>query len=1243
MKNLIKRNVSFIIVFAIVLSAAAMCFSVPGSAASALKEKQKLLAEYITELYLKGPTVSSSVRENLIDKGLGTDDLFGKRAEYDLRLCSSDEYNGYYFTDKEKFLQAFGESGLVFLDDIYVWYPSVSAAKKAGTGISQNNSLIKYNISNALNFAIDVYGYCSEDKSELFSDRFNSSRKDLATFAIDCIYKIIVALEKQIGDGTDKPTYYRNDFSETFCSPESGLYPYFDVRFKKNTPVMTGYLDTSAYKEKTHDYATLKESIDISAAITAFETAYSNLHSKKNEGVLYYDFLESFDNVRHCYDNLCTYVLRSEVPNPDIAEKAKIYLKLKSLGEIFSKYILPYADAYSSDLSAMSINYTTIKTLIYFVGDNPYFLHSIKLEAMNDLADNFSQSISRLAPVEEYALTAEVVSDNKIDAAKLKSYIDKFKGVVGDDNASLYERADNTIEKLSNISSSVVSISVPVTYFYGSNGEKTAGDSFIFNIVPSLPLYTGLINEAKMYCLKISEQIDSSIPEVLNPEKKEILPIKDLLNGYSFIFGSCIPVIGPESDIPREVDFSYSASAILRKLLGSTWGTDSPDEGRIFDLDTLFNAAAEFYAYKNGTSSGYLNSEKTLSVAEFKDYLSDSNTLYEILKKAIPLIEKDASVYSLSVNYKVQNVAEYWKLSKDPSTGIYSIVSDATAADGINHINPYNYKTGALTNMTREANNTFITLNNGSTPAKVFIADEKFTNTVRDLLSSYGSEMLDSFEEAVSAQSFSYYGKDSMAYEIFRTMLLSKGISIDRYITLDTNGRVPENEPVYKYFAFTVSAVSGDSERAVNDYSFEDNRLMENLITPLDVIIRNRVDYIGNYDDVFAERITGFMNTAQMLVASVNADSREVGYEITVQDAEELHSALGEVNFTLANHTLAYIASHKASTLDALIDRAKAKTIDQSDTTPYYMLLWDRFQRAYDKTLSVNFNKTIPVTDIDEIAETLSKLFSAIEEYEKAVQGNMITLKDLETRISEAELLFARYDIETPNTYFSDLKKAIEDAKTEYSERLSTFTAEDLRYEVKKLETAMTQARNSVIVDELMKNEIAKLTVSVKSYSDYTQESWDAYSAALQRANLAAANGTEKVSVCNERMEALRAAVSGLMANVEEPEDEKPEEPENEQNPEPAEPEPDNSDTEPDNKEFFDQANAFYEKSVKELAEYTLSSNANKEKIEAWSVALSGLKAAIDEGKDQETVVSSIISLQLTKEMKIENPETIDD
>ena len=310
---------------------------------------------------------------------------------------------------------------------------------------------------------------------------------------------------------------------------------------------------------------------------------------------------------------------------------------------------------------------------------------------------------------------------------------------------------------------------------------------------------------------------------------------------------------------------------------------------------------------------------------------------------------------------------------------------------------------------------------------------------------------------------------------------------------------------------------------------------------------------------------------------------------------------------------MANIASYKATALDALIDKARSRTIDQSDTTPYYRYICDLFAKAYTNAFNVSRISTVPTADIDEAASNLSKLLALIDDYEKHVSDNLITVKDFDQKISEAQALLDRYDISEPNMFITDLEKAVADAKAEYAARLTTFTAEDLKLEIKKLDNAILQAKNSLIIDELMKKEIAKITASVKSSSNYTAQSWDEYSRALGTAELAAARDTEKVSVCSACLEDLKNAAAKLEIAAEEPTAE-------EQTEEETQPEPVNEPEQTESVEdaFLKQANEIYTKSVSELADYTLSANANAEKTAAWGAALSRLKADIDAKKSQQ-------------------------
>ncbi len=1237
MKNSIKRTVSSIIVFAVLLSVTAMCFSFPANAASVLKNTRSLLGEYISELYLKGPSVSSSVRENLISKGLANDGLLEKRAEFDLRLCSSDEYNGYFFTDKEQFLSSvFGENGTVFLDGIYIWYPSVSAAKRASAGPTQNDPLIKYNISNALNFAIDVYGMCGDDDGA-FSDEFNDSRKDLASYAIDCIYRIIKALEDQIGEGTSKPTYYRKDYSETFCTQESGLYPYLDERFRKNTPVMTGYLDSSSFTKKTFSYDVLNASIDTAARLTAFETAYSNLRAQKDGKTLYYDFLTSFDRARHAYNDLCSIVLSGENANPDIAEKAVAYMKLKSLGDIFAKYILPYSDDYSTDLNAMSINYTTIKTLIFFVDDNPYFLNFISLAAMQDLAENFTQSVSRLSPMSDRILSSADVNAEKDTVSKLTDFVSKYEGVSGDTAAQLYERASAAAERLKNVAGPEVRITVPSQNYYSANAAKITTDPFTFTLIPSKSLYAGLIDETRAYACALAAEVAKTVPVLRSETEREILPIEEFINSYSFIFGTSVPPVCPATGKAYAVSFTPSSKAILKKILASAWKVDNVDDARIFSADKIFNAAEEYCDYKKGNSYAFLTSSSTADLYGYSDFLSDTENMLDVLKKSVRMTERDMAVYAFEVQYEARNTADIFRLTPDTSSGLYITDVSATVPDGIDPANRANYKSGAFTTMILCCNDAITAINENASSAKSFVAAERFYHAVSELLNGQGRECFNSFVSGTETQAKQYYGSSDIAYEMFRSILDGKGSALKNRIVLDSNGMVASPEPGYKYFAFTVSAASADETRASNSYSFDGDRITANLITPLEVIVANRATYTGNYSRDFAEKTNADFDRAQLLVASVDRQTKTVGYEITVPEAEELLETLSQVNFTLSRYTLSYIASYKATALDALADKAKSKTIDQTDATPYYKLLCELFRQAYSDALNVSYDKTVPTADIDYAAENLSKLLAAIEEYEKPGRDNLVTVKNLDQKISEAQALYDRYDLSEPNMFVTDLGTAVADAKAIYAAKLSTFTAEDLKYEIKKLDAAILQAKNSLIIDDLMKKEIDKIAASVKSSSAYTAESWDRYSRALGTAELAAAKDTEKVSVCVAQLNALKEAAAQLTEFVEETQ------PEIEQEDKPEETQPEQQETADDASDaFLKQANDIYAKSVSELAEYTLSSKANAEKIAAWTAALSHLKEDLDAGKAQQILLSDIIAVQLAKDIQIANPETND-
>ena len=180
-------------------------------------------------------------------------------------------------------------------------------------------------------------------------------------------------------------------------------------------------------------------------------------------------------------------------------------------------------------------------------------------------------------------------------------------------------------------------------------------------------------------------------------------------------------------------------------------------------------------------------------------------------------------------------------------------------------------------------------------------------------------------------------------------------------------------------------------------------------------------------------------------------------------------------------------------------------------------------------------------------------------------------------------------------------------------------------------------------VGAVLKTEIAKITATVKGASEYTTDTWEAYAAAVSKANLAASSTVEKVSVCNSLLEDLKTAVT-LLKPVNEQTEEQPndtqQQPEQPSVEEPTEPEKPEEST--DSIEFFRQATEIYVASVTELAEYSISAKANAEKIALWTVALDNLKIAIDEKKDETVVVSCIVAIQLAKDTQIDNPETND-
>ncbi|MBO4391826.1 MAG: hypothetical protein J5816_00815, partial [Clostridia bacterium] len=708
---------------------------------------------------------------------------------------------------------------------------------------------------------------------------------------------------------------------------------------------------------------------------------------------------------------------------------------------------------------------------------------------------------------------------------------------------------------------------------------------------------------------------------------------------YSFIFGTALPTVCRASGKTFTVSFAPSAKALLKKLLADTWDVENVDDGRVFALDGVFNAGAEYCTYKKGNSYGYLTSEETSDLYGFYEFLSDTENVLDLLQKAVAETEKDNTIYEFEVRYETQNAAEMWRLTRDGNSELYVTVTSPAAPDGTDPANYANYKAGAFAKMISALNDTLTALSDGSSSAKLFVAAERFTALAKDLLSDYGKERYDAFTNGVSALSQQYYGSSDMAFEMFKSLLDSRGADLKKQIGLDRNGQISESETGYRYFAFTVFAVSQDETHAANLYSFADDRIITNLISPLEVILANRITYTGNYSSDFAEKATKDLDTAQLLVSSVDRQSKTVGYEITVPEAEELLSTLSQINFTRSKYTVANIASYKATALDALIDKARSRTIDQSDTTPYYRYICDLFAKAYTNAFNVSRISTVPTADIDEAATDLSKLLALIDDYEKHVSDNLITVKDFDQKISEAQALLDRYDISEPNMFITDLEKAVADAKAEYAARLTTFTAEDLKLEIKKLDNAILQAKNSLIIDELMKKEIAKITASVKSSSNYTAQSWDAYSKALGTAELAAARDTEKVSVCSACLEDLKNAAAKLEIAAEEPEAEE----QTEETQAESASEPENEQTESVEDAFLKQANEIYTKSVAELAEYTLSANANAEKTAAWGAAISKLKADIDAKKSQQELLSDIIAVQLAKDLRIENPETIDD
>lgn len=1327
-----RRLISAILSIAMIMSLFTVVFANPVGAAAettnTYEKDREALKQAIRELYSKGPAINKAIpTSHFVPYGIITDAdwnttdttapdrhyvIVRARENLDAAL-GADSLTKYFVKDTKSFLEYFGTSDKVILADKVVWYASAQAPNTAEQQIIANiEAVIKY--------ASAVYYFAQDENNETVDPSFNAGKNALVVETTKLVNDVLAALKAQIGKDADKPSAYAEDFMgydyKGFLNasykyhPALGINPYYNIAAEYDSTVVNpwaAYYDTSIYNtvfpmRATYFYTfdEIRANPEWSKLLLAFEFELRKLHTTTGEGILYVDYKNiNKADFNGKFDALCKAILGSALltgQKYDMTKEIKAYLKLKSVLDIYSKYIKDlYNNIYTSPNSELLANALMASRFVEFVDDVDYKLIALKYADIEGLANKILAGIEATKPVDY-----QVLGQTDINAG-IKAVKDAKALVAGwpetEDNKGVRDAlitAAADLEKMLPVTSSgkvTINVAAKTTSMLDLYDVEVWNDKFSVTFTPNYFAY-----------IKYKAILDAAIANFTNKifgltlvtentsSKAKLL---ETLNKYGYLVGVVGGVIDADGNsavvtpLTKEYtwllfDISTSGKAALDALattadvedlfavllagsgsdagLGTIGKVTSIYEkvvGYVYANGQNYDAAIEnvyYFASEFNRAMGYYFNQTGFASdidGIFTDWETGTVTVkngYDVaadaVLSALAFLTKDLTVYMHTVKYNLDKIANFFNLTNlNDETALYDILpaykdlayhAGGSVADGKTHMLEANYPKDYLNKFVTAANNLKKILlttvidpavdpanptYNRATTAKLIDAEKAFIAATKALLTELGDARLDAYLADVQKASKVAYGIAGWNYEKLDTQLQTSGLVVSNYILTTT----PRN---YEYFAFTLKSVANWND-PVNYYAYDANasisRFDLNFYNALVSALGINTDASGYARDA-AEKASKLLQSGTALKAAIGiTDPRpatlNIATDMPLWYAQKLLADIQGIPAMLSQNSIAAIAAKKAAVggLNELV--AKAEALNVYDyivkENAEYDKIWNAFMAAYNAAVKAQYDKTIPLADIDAVVKDLAEKMAALDSIKRPEDAEVVSVEDFEAAIAKAEATLARYDLAEDLEAVNTLKEVINAANKLLVYNISVLTAGELKDEIKKLEDAVADVLEVIYVGDALKADVEAEAAGVDA-ALYTDESYYNFKAAVDDALLLAASETAKVSECKAALEKVKSTKAALALKPEEP-----------------------VVVESDTRK---EAIATYEKAVADFA--ALGDGYSAESVANLKTAIDALKAGIDANVTDAQLIDLIVKLRLANAALIVAPaHTFDD
>lgn len=603
---------------------------------------------------------------------------------------------------------------------------------------------------------------------------------------------------------------------------------------------------------------------------------------------------------------------------------------------------------------------------------------------------------------------------------------------------------------------------------------------------------------------------------------------------------------------------------------------------RAYNLPDAFRAVMSYGSFISGHDSSFTYSQYGTGA------WNNTDDALRILEEALNLAGTDAAVEEARVNNMIECSCRMFGLSSAQNK---YLLTKFNTADGTDCRNELNYTEGTLKKLSEVMNTVSIyTMNSKGADSSLYSV--QFTacrfmikQTVSGLMGTEGRKQFDR-----------YYNR------------LLSGEYPDSFFENDVT------VPVFSLYAFTVQSLRNiDSDTNI----FSESNIEEAYIKPLSDSY-NGVHLSGSYAKDIFDSVSAWYHTASEILSEYRNCGR-ILTNISSYDACELIENLKNAPDMLHNNTSQAVAIYRANKLDGVIDTAGAKDINSySDfRTPYFNTIWKIFTEAYADSVSVRYDKTSSKDDVDYAEKRLSEALNAINDIETELYFDIVTSKDLNEAIKQAQSLLRRYDVDDGSDEIDDLKIILRRAES-YSNNSAQLSASVLKDCIIKLRNAISALKEIAFLDENVSREISILTNGIENAEYYSTSFYEKYLSALAEAIAVAQNPDSRVSDCKKAVSRLESEIGNLRGHLAE-------------------------DQLSDNTSgIFVQVQITYTKALDRQKKYLLT--ANPDSMERWEQALKNLGDALSSKASDTDLLNLVVELERAASyITIENSPTGDD